>query len=152
MSDAFDALADADVHGSDAFVVDDAHATVAFGEQTDPPGEPAAADASPEEAVRVLGTPYLLSRFEFAARESLRGRLPEGTGVVGRGASVSHLAPVAVGGRVELSTTLVGVDRPGLSFACRAERDDGTAVATGDLTFRVVDRDRFRAEVARQRE
>lgn len=152
MTDAFAELDDADVHGSDSFTVDEAHATVAFGTQEDPPGQPAAADATPEEAVPVLGTPYLLARFEFAARESLRGHLPDGTGVVGRGASVSHLAPVAVGGSVEISTTLVGVDRPELSFACRAERADGTAVATGDLTFRVVDRERFADSVARQRE
>lgn len=152
MTDAFAALADADVRGSDAFTVDPDHATVAFGEQADPPGRPAADDVTPDEGVPVLGTPYLLARFEFTARESLRGHLPDSTGVVGRSASLSHLAPVAVGSRVELETTLVGVDRPALSFACRSKRDDGATVATGDLTFRVVDRDDFRRSVARQRD
>lgn len=147
MPDAFAALADADVRGSDAFTVDREHATVAFGMQADPPGRPAADDLGPDEGVPVLGTPYLLSRFEFAARESLRGHLPDGTGVVGRSASLSHLAAVAVGSRVDLETTLVGVDRPSLSFACRAEREDGATVATGDLTFRVVDRADFRRTV-----
>ncbi len=147
MSDAFDALADADVRGEAAFTLDDDHATVAFGAHDDPPGDPAAIDASPEEAVRVLGTPHLLAQFETLVRETLRGRLPDGTGVVDRGASVSHLAPVGVGESVDVSATLVGVDRPDLSFACRAEREDGAAVATADLTLRVVDRGQFRDSV-----
>jgi fluoroacetyl-CoA thioesterase len=131
MPDAFEALADADVHGEATFTLDAEHATVAFGPQHDPPGDPAALDATSDEATQVLGTAHLLAHFEVTARESLRGYLPEGTGVVGRGASVSHLAPVGVGGDVEVTTTLV----------------DGTSVATGDLTLRVVDRDRFRGSV-----
>lgn len=150
MTDAFDALRDADVRGEATFSLEPADATVAFGPQHEPPGEPAALDATTEEATEVLGTPHLLANFEVTARESLRGYLPEGTGVVGRGASVSHLAPVGVGGDVEVTTTLVAVDRPDLSFACRAERPDGTAVATGDLTLRVVDRERFRGSVERR--
>lgn len=147
MTDAFEALQDETVRGEATFSLDPADATVAFGTQHDPPGEPAALDVSAEEATEVLGTPHLLAHFEVTARESLRGHLPEGTGVVGRGASVSHLAPVGVGGDVEVTTRLVAVDRPALSFACRAERPDGTAVATGDLTLRVVNRDRFRGAV-----
>lgn len=148
MPDAFAVLDDADVRGESTFTLDAEHATVAFGSHDDPPGDAAAVDAKPEEATRVLGTPYLLAQFEVVVREALRGYLPEGTGVVDRGASVSHLAPVAVGRDVAVSATLVGVDRPDLSFACRAERDDGASVATGDLTLRVVDRDQFRDSVA----
>ncbi|WP_336035986.1 thioesterase family protein [Halobacterium yunchengense] len=148
MSDAFAALADADVHGEATFTLDADSATVAFGPQYDPPGDPAATDAASEEATCVLGTPRLLAHFEVVARESLRGRLADGDGVITRGASLSHLAPVGVGGDVDVTATLVAVDRPDLSFACRAERADGTAVATGDLTLRVVDRERFRASVA----
>ncbi|MCG1004288.1 MULTISPECIES: thioesterase family protein [Halobacterium] len=151
MADAFEALADADVRGDATFTLDAEHATVAFGPHDDPPGDPAAVDATPEEATRVLGTPHLLAQFEALVRETLRGRLPEGTGVVDRGASVSHLAPVSVGRDVDVSVTLVGVERPDLSFACRAERDDGASVATGDLTLRVVDRDQFRDSVAGRR-
>ncbi|MFB6072117.1 MAG: thioesterase family protein [Halobacterium sp.] len=150
MTDAFAALADADVRGAATFTLDPEHATAAFGAQEDPPGEPAATDAAPGEATPVLGTAYLLAHFGTVSREALRGYLPDGSGVVERGASVSHLAPVAVGGEVTVTATLVGVDRPDLSFACRAERDDGTAVATGDLSFRVVDREQFREAVGRE--
>jgi fluoroacetyl-CoA thioesterase len=150
MSDAFAALADADVREEATFTLDAAHATVAFGAHHDPPGEPAALDAAPEEAIEVLGTPHLLAQFEVLARESLRGHLDDGQGAITRGASVSHLSPVGVGRDVDVAVTLVAVDRPDLSFACRAERADGTSVATGDLTVRIVDRDRFRASVARR--
>jgi len=150
MDDVFEALADADVHGEATFTLDDDHAIPVFGPQRDPPGEPAATDAAPEEAAQLLGTAHLLARFEVVARESLRGYIPEGSGVVERAASVSHLAPVGVGGDVEVTTTLVAVDRPDLSVACRAESTDGTAVATGDLTFRVVDREQFRDSVPRR--
>lgn len=150
MPDAFAALADADVRGETTFTLDAEQATVAFGPQRDPPGDPAALDATPEEATQVLGTPHLLAQFEVLARESLRGYLDDGDGAITRGASVSHLAPVAVGEDVDVSATLVAVDRPDLSFACRAERADGTSVATGDLTIRLVDRDRFRAAVDRR--
>lgn len=150
MGDAFAALADADVRGETTFTLDADHATVAFGAQHDPPGEPAALDAARDEATLVLGTPHLLAQFEMLARESLRGYLDDGQGVITRGASISHLSPVSVGGDVDVTVTLVAVDRPDLSFACRAERTGGTSVSTGDLTVRLVDRDRFRASVARR--
>lgn len=142
MPDAFEVLADAgaDVRGETTFTLDAADATVAFGARDDQSGD---ADG----AVPVLGTPHLLAQFEVAVRDALRGRLPEGTHAVARGASVSHLAPVGVGESVEASATLVAVDRPDLSFACRAERADGASVATADLTLRVVDRESFRDSV-----
>ena len=146
--DAFEALADADVRNDATFALDAEHATPVFGRQDDPPSEPAAADAEPGEAVDVLGTSYLLAQFGAVAREALRGHLPDGHGAVERGASISHLAPVGVDGEVTVTATLVRVSRPDVRFAVRAEREsDGAAVATGDLTFRVVDRERFRGSV-----
>jgi len=138
MPDAFEALADAGatVRGETTFTLDTADATVAVGARDD-------AGTASDAAARVLGTPHVLAQFEAAVRAALRDRLPEGTHAVARSASVSHLAPVGVGESVDASATLVGVDRPDLSFACRAERGDGASVATGDLTFRVVDRDAF---------
>jgi len=146
--DAFEALADADVREDVTFALDGDHATRVFGRQDDPPSEPAATDADPGEAVDVLGTSHLLAQFGAVAREALRGHLPDGHGAVERGASISHLAPVGVDGEVTVTATLVRVSRPDVRFAVRAEREsDGAAVATGDLTFRVVDRERFRGSV-----
>jgi fluoroacetyl-CoA thioesterase len=147
MSDAFEALADADVRGDATFTLDGDHATPVFGRQDDPPSDPAATDVDPDETVDVLGTSYLLAQFGAVAREALRGHLPEGRGAVERGASISHLAPVGVDGEVSVTATLVRVSRPDVTFAVRAERDDGTAVATGDLTFRLVERERFRGSI-----
>lgn len=146
--DAFEALAAADVRNDATFTLDGDHATPIFGRQQDPPSDPAATDVDPGETVDVLGTSYLLAQFGAVAREALRGHLPEDHGAVERAASISHLAPVGVGGEVTVSATLVRVSRPDVKFAVRAERDaDGTAVATGDLTFRVVDRERFRGSL-----
>jgi len=147
--DAFAALADADdVREATTFTVTDEHTTPVFGRKQDPPSDPAATDADPEEAVDVLGTSHLLARFDAVAREALRGHLPDGYGAVERAASISHLAPVGVGGDVTATATLVRVSRPDVKFAVRAEREsDGAAVATGDLTIRVVDRERFRDSV-----
>jgi predicted thioesterase len=146
--DAFETLADADVRNAATFTLDAAHATPVFGRQQDPPSEPAATDADPGEAVDVLGTSHLLAQFGAVAREALRGYLPAGHGAVERGASISHLAPVGVDSEVTVTATMVRVSRPDVRFAVRAEREsDGAAVATGDLTFRVVDRDRFRDSV-----
>jgi predicted thioesterase len=146
--DAFAALADADVRNRGTFTLDGDHATPVFGRQQDPPSDPAATDVDPDEAVEVLGTSHLLARFGAVAREALRGHLPDGHGAVERAASISHLAPVGVDGDVTVTATLVRVSRPDVKFAARAEREsDGAAVATGDLTFRVVDRERFRGSV-----
>ncbi|MFC7047379.1 thioesterase family protein [Halobacteriaceae archaeon GCM10025711] len=141
---ALDALADRDVVGTDAFTVAEEHTTTVFGEQTNPPGPPAAVDADPTEAASVLGTPHLLARFEFASRAALRGHLPDGTGVVGEAAAVTHRRPVSVGETVAVTTRLEAVAPPSLTFDCRAEDEAGRTVGTGDVTLRVVDRDRFR--------
>lgn len=58
---------------STTFRVEPAHTTTAFGEQETPPGRPAAADATADERLQVLGTAHLLSRVEFVGRESLNG-------------------------------------------------------------------------------
>ncbi|PSQ02507.1 hypothetical protein BRC94_02120 [Halobacteriales archaeon QS_5_70_17] len=77
------------IRGRRTFVVGAEHATNVFGEQADPPGLPAAADAAPGESVRVLGSPDLLATCEFVARQSLRGHLPDGTGTVGESAGTA---------------------------------------------------------------
>lgn len=91
------------------FQVERKHTTNLFGEQTSPPGSPAAADAAPEESIRVLGTPQLLAEVEFLGRQSLRGTLPEGTGVVGIDAEVTHREAVPIGRSLLARTELVDV-------------------------------------------
>jgi len=139
-------LRERDVTRTVAFTVEPDQTTTVFGEQSDPPGLPAATDVALGESVRVLGTPHMLARFEFCARESLRGSLPAGAGVVGESMSVEHRRGVPVGAEVAVRTELAAVDPPTLSFDCRAT-SDGRGVGTATVTLRAVERDAFQASV-----
>lgn len=143
-----DALADAEITARETFTVAAAETTNTFGEQSRPPGAPAAADAGPDEAVRVLGSPDLLARVEFLARESLRGHLPPGTGCAGEGAEVTHRRAAPLGSELVVETELVGVDGASVTFEGRVSHAEGTVVGTARTTIRIVDRERFRASLS----
>jgi predicted thioesterase len=135
--------------GRREFVVERSHTTNCFGPQDDPPLPSAAADADPEESVRVFGTPGLLAWVEFVGRESLRGRLPEGMGCAGERASVEHFLAVPEGALLAAETQVVAVDGSRLSLeggVTRVSTDE--TVGTVETDFRVVDRGAFRERVA----
>lgn len=133
------------------FRVAQAHTTTAFGEQETPPGRPAAADAMAEESVAVLGTGHLLSRVEFAGRESINGEIPAGTGVVGQRATVEHTGPAAVGTELRVTTEVTAVDGPTITYDGRVTTADGDReIGTAEVALRLVERDRFRSAVANQ--
>jgi predicted thioesterase len=155
-------LAERGVTGSREFVVERRHTTTVFGEQTDPPGLPAAADASADEHAHVLGSPHLLAACEFVGRESLHGLLPEGTGTVGERADLTHRRPAPEGARLRVETVVRAVDGPSVDLdatvslvggaaasepnATDGEREPpGETVGEVAMTFRVVERERFRA-------
>jgi len=130
------------------FTVEPSHTTNVFGDQEDPPARAAAADATPDESVRVLGTPALLAWVEFVARESLRGHLPRGTGCAGERAEVHHRRAVPLGTDLLVETDLVDVSGVRLAFEGTVSRTDGEVVGTASTVIRVVERDRFRASLA----
>ncbi|MFD1513286.1 thioesterase family protein [Halomarina rubra] len=159
-------LADEAVRGTREFVVERRHTTTVFGEQTDPPGLPAAADSTPDEHRHVLGTPHLLAACEFTGRESLHGLLPDGTGTVGEHAEVTHRGAAPEGARIRVETVVRRVDGPSVHLDASVSRVDGErGDGTGDdhhaesdgratendprpvgevaMTFRVVSRERF---------
>lgn len=134
------------VEGTDVFMIEDRHTTTVFGRQDHPPGREAATDANAAEAVAVLGSPHLLARVEFLSRESVRGLLPTGTGLVGEGADLSHTRPAAVGTKLRVETVLAAVTDGRLRFDGTLRRaDTGDDIGSVTVTLRVVDRDRFRA-------
>ena len=104
-----DDLPDPGITAQRTFRVERRHTTNLFGEQERPPGLPAAADADRRESMRVLGTPQLLAEVEFLGRESLRGSLPDGTGVAGTSADVRHRRAVPVGRSIVVRTELTEV-------------------------------------------
>jgi predicted thioesterase len=142
------ALDDRDVTASRPFTVERSHTTNVFGEQTDPPARPAAHDATPEEATRVLGSPALLAWVEFTGRDSLHGLLPDGAGTVGVTATVHHRGAAPLGTELTVATELVDRDGSRLTFEGWVERADDVLVGEVTTTFRVVDRERFRDSLA----
>lgn len=141
------------VTDTQTFVVQHAHTTNLFGPQHVPPGLHAATDVDPEDALPVLGTSHILSRFEFVGRQSVRGAIPDGTGVVGERAEVTHERPAPIGAEMGVETELIAVDGRSLRFEGEVTRlDDDRLVAGGPFSLHVVDRDRFRSAVGAERE
>lgn len=141
-------LAERGVTGTREFTVERQHTTTVFGEQTDPPGLPAAADSTPDEHLHVLGTPHLLAACEFTGRESLHGLLPDGTGTVGEHAEVTHRGAASEGARLCVETVVHTTDGPKLHLDATVSvvREDADPRPVGEvaMTFRVVSRERFR--------
>jgi fluoroacetyl-CoA thioesterase len=102
--------------------------------------------------VPVLATPRLLAWLEAAtcvAAASEAGMAgPERTSV-GTRVVVDHLLATPVGGRVQVAADLVQADGRLLRFRVTATDGAGRAVATGEVTRVVVDRDRFLSRVPR---
>ena len=139
-----DELPEPGITGRRTFRVEPEHTTNLFGEQEEPPGLPAAADADPDESVHVLGTPQLLASVEFLGRESLRGTLPKGTGLVGVEASVTHRNAVPVGVSVTIETELTAVSGRRLTIEGTVRRSEsGTAVGEVTNRLQVVRRETF---------
>ena len=140
-----DELPDPGITAERTFQVERKHTTNLFGEQTSPPGSPAAVDAAPEESIRVLGTPQLLSEVEFLGRQSLRGTLPEGTGVVGIDAQVTHREAVPIGRSLLVRTELTDVTDRTLTIDGTLSPPD-SAEPVGEVTnrLRVVQRAAFK--------
>ncbi|WP_255195136.1 thioesterase family protein [Halorarius litoreus] len=138
---------DASITASRTFTVERAHTTNVFGEQADPPARPAAHDAGADEPVRVLGSPALLAWVEFTGRDSLHGHLPDGTGTVGVSAELHHRGAARLGTELTVATDLVDRDGSRLTFEGWVERADDALVGEVTTTFRVVERDRFRASL-----
>lgn len=144
-----DELPQPGVTGETTFTVAMSHTTHVFGNQERPPGRPAATDASPEERVHVLGTPHLLARVEFVGRESVRGMIPAGTGVVGERAEVTHRRAAPVGTVVRVETELVEVEGQSLVFEGDFfEIERNTLIGSATAVLRIVDRTQFRETLA----
>lgn len=131
-----DELPEPGITAERTFRVGDEHATTLFGEQGDPPGAPAADDAHPDESVDVLGTPQLLAAAEFLSRESLHGTLPDGVGVVGVRADVTHRKAIPIGRTVRVRTELTDVTGRKLTFEGTLSGVD-SAELVGEVTVRL---------------
>jgi len=92
--------------------------------------------------VPVVGTPRVVTLAEEATVLAVEGELEPGTTTVGYRVQLDHLAPTAVGGKVEAEATLESIESRRLTF--RVSVSDGRGlVAAGRITRVVVERSRF---------
>ena len=97
--------------------------------------------------VPVLATPRVVGLAEEASVHAVAGALGEGQTTVGYRVQLAHLAPTAVGGRVDAEATLETVESRRLTF--RVSVNDGRGlVAAGRITRVVVERSRFLEKAA----
>jgi predicted thioesterase len=97
--------------------------------------------------VPVLATPRVVRLAEEATVRAVAGELGEQETTVGYRVQLDHLAPTAVGGRVDAEATLETVESRRLTF--RVSVSDGRGlVAAGRITRVVVERDRFLEKAA----
>ena len=92
--------------------------------------------------VPVLGTPEVIRLSEEATVAALHGYLAEGQTSVSCRVEVSHVAPVAVGGKVRAVATLERTEGRRMVFAVSVSDTSGL-VAAGKITRIVVDREHF---------
>ncbi len=97
--------------------------------------------------VPVLATPRVVSLAEEASVQAVAGALGDGQTTVGYRVQLDHLAPTAVGGRVDAEAILETVESRRLTF--RVSVNDGRGlVAAGRITRVVVERTRFLEKAA----
>ena len=92
----------------------------------------------------VLATPRLLAWCEAATCAALEPGLPPGSTSVGTRVELEHRAASPVGRRLEVAATQTYADGRLHRFSVTARHaDDGSVVATGEVTRVVVDTQRF---------
>lgn len=97
--------------------------------------------------VPVLATPRVVGLAEEATVQAVAGELAESETTVGYRVQLDHLAPTAIGGRVDAEATLETIESRRLTF--RVSVSDGRGlVAAGRITRVVVERDRFLEKAA----
>lgn len=94
-----------------------------------------------DERARVLSTPHMIARMEWAAREAIRPYLDENEDSLGTWVDVRHLAATPVGMSVEFTATVEEVRGRRVLFRVEA-RDEKELVGEGR-------HERFVAEIPR---
>jgi predicted thioesterase len=97
--------------------------------------------------VPVLATPRVARLAEQATVRAVHDRLADGTTTVGYRVQLDHLAPTAIGGRVQAEAMLENVEGRRLTFRVSVSDAHGL-VAAGRITRVVVERARFLEKAA----
>lgn len=91
----------------------------------------------------VLGTPRLLAWLEAATCAAIAGGLPDGGTSVGTRVDLEHRAASPLGRVVVVEAVVTGVVNRAVTFAVRAQHEDGEVVGQGTIGRVVVDAERF---------
>ena len=94
-----------------------------------------------------LATPILIAWMEQAARDAVQPALPAGHTTVGSEVHIRHLAPTPVGGSVQVTASVVSIDRRRITFRLSA-RDEAGLIGEGTHERFVVDCARFMERLA----
>ena len=97
--------------------------------------------------VPVLATPRVVRLAEQATVLAVRDRVADGMTTVGYRVQLDHLAPTAVGGRVQAEALLEAIEGRRLTFRVSVTDSHGL-VAAGRITRVVVERTRFLEKAA----
>lgn len=97
----------------------------------------------------VYATPMLIAAMEEAACRAIAGGLGEDETSVGTRVEVDHLAPTPVGGTVQVTARLTGIEGRSLTFAVEA-RDAASEVARGVHKRFLVQAARFMDKAAKR--
>ncbi|TVR41261.1 MAG: hypothetical protein EA394_06470 [Bacteroidia bacterium] len=90
----------------------------------------------------VLATPAMIAFLENAAMNCVQAYLPENHTTVGTEINIKHIRATSVGGRIEATSRLVGVEVKKLLFNLEAHDEKGK-VGFGTHTRYVVERNTF---------
>ena len=102
-------------------------------------------------ALRVFGTPYMVSLMENAALTLMASVLPEGKGSVGTALNITHSAPTPVGMKVWAEAEVTGISANGkiVDFKVTA-RDETGQIGEGTHQRAVIDNERFMEKANRK--
>ena len=107
------------------------------------------ADAMGNTGMGVLATPAVVLMIEAAAAQAVQPYLEEGEGIAGTHIDLHHLAPTAVGRRVEATVQLISRNGRRLHFSGVVE-SGGARVAEGEYESMIVILARVLARAAAQ--
>jgi len=96
----------------------------------------------------VLATPSMIALMEGAANGSVATELHSGQGTVGLYIEVSHLAPVPIGGQIDIKSILIEVNKKILTFEVSAFYGE-TIIGKGIHKRAIIDNGAFMEKVHR---
>jgi fluoroacetyl-CoA thioesterase len=107
------------------------------------------------EEGRVYGTPYLIRDIEHACHDLILDHSDPDEDSVGTEVAIRHLAPTLPGSAVEITVTVIAVDRRSVTFAVTA-KDEVDTISSGSHGRFVVDKaktfEHLKAKAAKLRE